>query len=420
VITYMHPLLIILMLALLGSFSYPQGKGASSPDYQVWIDKIDGINRSGDPNIGTKQDQLRRLYGEYKSLYPEKDLVHARFLHRIAEFYNQQRRIDTAIYLAKKAVEINKTAEHREETYLADTYFNLGQYYKLIDLHEQSLAYLDSSLVISEKLPEKFYVQFRIYEAKAFHHLIVEEYHGTIELVDYALGLKIISGQEKFFHPPLLLHKSRALLELTRMDEAEKCLEVAYTYLKGDYFNEDLIKLYLGYGELNHERKEKEKAESWFLKAKELSEKQGNDHLYVNTLIQLGITYDVLFEDFQKSVDVHLLGVEYLADFDNKVAIAQLYNNLGVSYHEKRDFLKAINCFEKGIEALTGFPPKYKYTKGSSEITYPKGLVVRENYVLLKNLVESLLSLYSINSESELLEKSLSIAIIADNIIDLN
>lgn len=148
---------------------------------------------SNDADTFEKIKQIQQLQKLYLKCNKTKDSVFARIIHKLGSFFSMSGNIEKAISFTKEAISINAAANDKsEKQFLANSYFNLNNYYDILYLREECYKYLDSCIAISTQFPDKYFIAFMAFERKAFNLFQTGDYQKSIETADKGIFLQAV------------------------------------------------------------------------------------------------------------------------------------------------------------------------------------------------------------------------------------
>jgi len=156
------------------------------------------------------------------------------------------------------------------------------------------------------------------------------------------------SSGDREYLAQLLTQIARAEGLQMKFDSAEKTLEEAETLLTDD-MRVARVRLLLERGRVLNSSKQREKAAPLFERAWELARSADADGYAVDAAHMLGIVSpgDSAIEWNRKAVET----AERSKDPKARKWIGSLYNNLGWTYHERKEYATALEHFQKALAA---------------------------------------------------------------------
>lgn len=132
-----------------------------------------------------------------------------------------------------------------------------------------------------------------------------------------------------------------------KFDEAHKILDEVEKELSKDEIKLVRIRYLLERGRTFNSSKQKEKALELFHKAYELGKETGEDFFAIDAIHMLAIA-----DSLDEGIKWNEIGIELAEkskDERSKGWLGAFYNNTGWNYHDKKEYLKALNFFEKNV-----------------------------------------------------------------------
>ncbi|WP_194776990.1 CHAT domain-containing protein [Pararhodonellum marinum] len=384
---------------------------------EEWLEKLQLIIQSPD-SWRIKKGKLERLILDYESKMPEKDHVYAKMIHRLGDFYRQTEDFSQGIALTKKALALNQPGNpHADEAFLANSYFNLGLYYRLLNYFDISDAYLDSCLAISEKYPEKSFIGGLAYEQKAINQSILGEYQRAIEIADYGLSVLDPSLKGSQYEALLLLQKSQAELILNKLDHVEKNLLKSEQILSQPGSNPHYLGIgFVAQGQLAEEKKDYQSAKYYYTKAYNLSLSQDDYRATLLNLMYLGVLCEDTAE-YEQALKYYEECFKYFEKVGDMDLEAMVYSYMGFIYQEQRQWDKALHHFQKGLSLIV-----LDNSDGLEKLPSVDQLKQISNQQLLERMLANLgrahLRYFEANGGEEHLQKALTYFKSADQAID--
>lgn len=160
----------------------------------------------------------------------------------------------------------------------------------------------------------------------------------------YEILPEIKNAGDKSLYLQLLTQIARTKGLQMKFDEAHKILDEVEAQLNGDYKLAEL-RYYLERGRAFNSSRQKEKARELFLKAFELGKEISEDNYTVDAAHMMAIV-----EPPDEALKWNQSAVEIAEKSESKKAknwLGSLYNNIGWTYFEKKDYDKALEVFIK-------------------------------------------------------------------------
>ncbi|MGY6561837.1 MAG: tetratricopeptide repeat protein [Luteibaculaceae bacterium] len=169
----------------------------------------------------------------------------------------------------------------------------------------------------------------------------------------------------------LLINTARANLDLLNFDYAksqfEKCLDLSQSIS----YNKGIANAYNGLGNVQQDLGNQWRAAELYKKSIPFFEKAQMNHVSAGILSNIALLYLEL-EDFEKSIEYNQQALETLENLThNPLQKAFVYNNIGIAYDKKGEYLLAREKLIKSLE----FHREAKNVRGELELLNNLGLV---------------------------------------------
>src|SRR5690606_1748009 len=103
-------------------------------------------------------------------------------LHRLGANLREIGNLEKAVLFTKEAIAINNAKlPGSQPSFLANSYFNMGLYYKGLLMPDNSLSYFDSCIQIGSLYPEKTFLSLLAFEQKAFYYFETGDFQKSID-----------------------------------------------------------------------------------------------------------------------------------------------------------------------------------------------------------------------------------------------
>jgi CHAT domain-containing protein len=386
------------------------------PSSELWMEKIEIIEGSSDTRV-QKIKLLNDLKKSFAKCVVRKDSIYARIMHRLGELIRLEGDFETGIKYARESVEINKMNPFGSRSYLAHTYYNLGQYYALLDLLDNAYKYYDSCIRIGLEYKQKSFLALKAFEKKAYYYFRSGDYQKSIDTAEEGLFLAVKS-QDVSAEALLLLQKAQAQIQLSQLIEAEKNIKHAIQNLMVLGKINMLANAYSVYGKLLSQKRDFKGSVHFYRKAFQANSQIQDYGQCIRDLNELGYTYDSELLDSANAIACYKQALGMIEFQDDVSSLAVLYNNLGQVYWRNKDFLRALKYYQQGLLAL---PIHFNDTSLHSNPTSSMlKFVVNDYFVctLLANKGESLLAYYKQQNKKEILINALNSFKVAMKVVD--
>ncbi len=173
--------------------------------------------------------------------------------------------------------------------------------------------------------------------------------------------------KDKSVYIELLTQLARTQALQRKFDEAHETLDKAMKLIKAEHIR-PRIRYMLERGRVYNSSGITDKAKEIFLAAFQQAEKYNEDYYAIDALHMLGIVYKK--EDSLKWNLQAIKTAEKSKDEKAKKWLGSLYNNTGWTYHDMKEYGKALQMFNKNLEWHTSRDSK-------AAIIFPKWTVAR-------------------------------------------
>lgn len=389
------------------------------------IDAVEGLSRlatiqeDNTKSFTERITQLQKLQSQYLRCN-KKDSVYARIAHRAGDFYSKTGDYEKAIQYSREAVAVNLQAgKSAEKAYLANSYFNLGTFYKDLYLFDESHRYFDSCIMIASQYANRHFILFMAYERKAYMYFQTGDYQKSIETSDKGI-LFAQKKNDSLAQAPLLSQKAQAQDELNLTSDAEQNIKQSIFLLEkalGDL--NALATSYSIYAHLLNKKGNPQHAVKLYRKAYELNKSQQFWIQCSRNMLDLGYVYDKDLNDPVNAIKCYDQGIKIMEPVNDPYQLVGLYINKGVVYWRQKKYGEALQLYQRALNTLpVRFTDKSLKANPSSEMLK---LVSNDYFVstLLSNKGETLLAQYKIENKKEQLEAALATFQTADQSIDM-
>ncbi|CAN5572467.1 tetratricopeptide repeat protein [soil metagenome] len=148
-------------------------------------------------------------------------------------------------------------------------------------------------------------------------------------------------------HIQVLTQIARAQGLQRKFDDSHSTLDLVSNLITDDT-KTALIRYHLERGRAFNSSGKTEKSKSHFLQAYKLAVKQNQDFYAIDAAHMLGIVEDADKALIWNEIAIHL--AEDSKDKRSKKWLGSLYNNTGWTYHDKQNYEKALEFFEKNVD----------------------------------------------------------------------
>lgn len=382
-------------------------------------DSIAAVQNSATASNDEKIRVLENLRQIFLRCYKAKDSVYAKIVHRLGDFYSKAGNIEKAINYTEEAVVVNTTGRKTEKSFLANSYFNLGSFYKLLYAINTSNSYYDSSINIGKQFPGKYFIVFLAYEQKAYTFFQTADYQKSIETADNGI-LFAKKNQDSLAEASLLSQKANSLAQLNNLEQAELNIKKAISIQKKNKVDlNHLAASYSIFANVVNKRGNKKAALQYYRIAFQLNKTIGNWIQCSRDMSDMGYLYDQELKDPVKAIDCYKVGLKMLEKEGDVYQKVVLFINMGVVYSNQKQYGKALNFYQLALNTL---PVNFTDTSIKSNPSLEMLKLVSNDYyisTLLSNKADALLEQYKKAERDELLQWALATYQLADKAIDM-
>jgi CHAT domain-containing protein/tetratricopeptide (TPR) repeat protein len=405
-------------LLLLFFLFYFRGYSQCKTSAQIWNELlIAEKSDSGDKEKLKKVLQLQKQILDCKLPY---DSVYARILHRLGVLqYYATGELNSAISNTLLSIEINRSNRKNVlPSFLANSYTNLGLYYKELLFYKEALRCFDSAVYFSEhfKSQEYFIIQSRLQRSNIFYR--TGNFEKSID--ESTLGMIAAEAAADDFSNALLLNeRAQAMIFLKKYGYAKKDIEKARGILKKLTEVEDVIadsyRLSAMLGDLTGNYSE---AKRFYDLAINTAVKYNNPVVLADNYLEAANFLDLKIRNTGKALDYYNLALK-LSEENNDVTLkTKILNNIGALYKRRGELKQALEFYHAGLNTyIKGFTGKDVNSNPSAQqlaIIADKQLL----FILLGNKAEALLLLYQQNGSRQLLQTANETFKLGDQVID--
>ncbi|HYF69300.1 MAG TPA: CHAT domain-containing protein [Ohtaekwangia sp.] len=372
-----------------------------------WFGKVLLIEQGTEDNA-VKIDRFLQLQKRYLKCHAEPDSIYARISHRLGDLYRLSGDFEKGIELTREAVRINRSKTPGvQQAFLAHSYYNLGLYFSLLYLQDQSHAYYDSCIVVATRYPQKSFIAQMAFEQKAFLFFQSGDYQESIETAD--LGIyEARKYDSRIDEALLLMQKIQAELELNRLEDSKinsrKVIDI-FTKEGGSYY---LGNAYALLANVLSKKSQYNESIRYYKKAYEENVKLGKWSQSIRDLQDLGFLYHMEINNADAALKCYAYAIDLAKQKDDHFTLAALYNNMGSVCHGKKQYKKAIDYFNRALHSL---PLHFSDT---ALLALPSNEQIKWigndqiGMILLANKGEVLLDYYRANHNADYLQAALN------------
>jgi CHAT domain-containing protein/Tfp pilus assembly protein PilF len=384
------------------------------------INAVAGIQSNISDSYSDKIVQLKALQSGFIKCHPLKNGIYAQIVHRIGDIYSKAGDLERAIIYTKEAVAVNTgKGEGTDPSFLTNSYFNLGIFYKKIHFLKDSHHYFERCIDVGRRYPDKQAIVFMAYEQKAYSFFQTGDYQKSMEQADEGI-LFAEAKKDVLAMAPLLAQKAQSEIESGLFSDAEICIKRAISLLENeDGGAEHLATSYSVYADLLQKSGKIPAALKYYHKSLELNKEKENWEQCSRDLLELGSVYLHGLGQGEKAVYYYNEGLKMARKGGDSYQLAGLYSNIGVVYWRKQDFHKALKYYQKALNIL---PLNFNDTAIKSNLSRDMLKLVSNDYfvsTILANKGAALLGLYRKEKNKKILQLALKTYEIADQAVDI-
>ncbi|NSL85920.1 CHAT domain-containing protein [Chitinophaga sp. Mgbs1] len=389
---------------------------AQCPPPSWFMEKITAIEQSGLPdNIRLQQlDSLRLLQ---LRCFPQKDSIYARILHRMGDLYHYAQKWPDALAFTKEAVAVNRSSKGRQESFLVNSYFNLGVFYNKLFLYPESQHYFDSCILTGLHYPEKRRIVMMALEARAFSLYGTGDYQRAAEAAD--LGILVAQRmQDTLWEVAMLAQKAQSLLAMED-STAGSLIRKALRLLPPDAPPAHQVACYTIYASVLGKEKQYRPAIAAYRQALRVNRQQQSWDQCARNMLDLGNLYMDDMKDAGHAFSSYKEGIPFARQSGDPYILAGVYNNIGTACWKQHKYREALSWYQRGLNTL---PVHFRDSSLQANPDYHMLREATNDYfvsTLLSNKGESLLALFKSTGDSLWLQYALKAYLAADMSVDL-
>ncbi|TKC08855.1 CHAT domain-containing protein [Pedobacter frigoris] len=407
---------VLLLFALLYGL---QGYTQCLSDSAV-VNKVNGIHGNSGLSNHKKLSLLQALHQKYLKCHPVRGFGYAQMAHRMGDLYGKTDDLVKAIFFTKEAVQVNTSGrKNTDPSFLANSYFNLGIFYKRLNLLKESQDYFDRCIASGSQFPDKYFIVFMAFEQKSYAWYQTGDYQKSIEIANEGIYLAGEVGNLDA-KAPLLAQKAQAAAELSLFSEAESSITTAIAMLEQS--GNDPVHLatsYSVYADLLGKKGNPKSAISYYQKAYDLNATNENFEQCARDLLDMGSVYADELKEYDKALECYNRGFKLAREAEDQYQMAALYSNMGVVYGYQKNYSKALSYYQK---ALITLPLGFKDISLNRNLNSNMLKLVSNDYfvtTMIANKANALLQRYRQSGDKTDLKLSLATYELADEALDM-
>lgn len=384
------------------------------------VEKVNTIHSNTDISNVKKVQLLKALQTGFLKCGRSRNSAYAQLAHRLGDYYSKTDDQERAIFYTKEAVAVNSSGNAAADpSFLANSYFNLGIFYKRLNLLRESHYYFDRCIAAGSKFQTKYFIVFMAFEQNAYAYYQAGDYQKSVEVADEGLLFAQQAGNEGA-RAPLLAQRAQSAVELGHIQEGEANVKEAIALLeKAESNASHLATSYSVYADLLGKKGDIKASLIYYRKAYELNRANGNLEQCARDLLDLGSVYaDDLGQDAM-AVRCYYEGVKLARKTNDLYQLAALYSNIGVVYGQERKYSRALSYYQKALNVL---PLNFTDSSLKANLSVNMLNLVSNDYfvtTIVANKGSALLERYKQSGHQEDLKLALAAFEVADHAVDV-
>lgn len=375
---------------------------------------------AGTQPVEKKFQEVISLQQQFISCNYPKDSVYARILHRLGVYqYQLKKDLNSCIQNTREAIYINRgNGKAAMPSFVANSYTNLGLYYKELLFYKEALQNFDSAVYFANRFKnqEYFILQSRLQRSNIYFR--IGNFEKSID--EATLGLQpAITSKDSIFLALLLNERAQALVNMQDFGLAGTDLALSRSILKTQQFVEDILadnyrlqaNLYKNNGDFKN-------SYAWYLKAIETRKLLGTTPELADDLIATGNFLSDQQKKHQQAMDFYQKALPIINNENNVVAKSQVLNNIGVLYKENNQPDKALEYYQQALTVfVNGFSNKSFNANPDTrqlKLTADKQLL----FIILANKAEAFLLQFYATKNKAWLTQANKVFLLTDMVID--
>jgi tetratricopeptide (TPR) repeat protein len=384
----------------------------------IWKSLLD--IEAGTQSIEKKLQEVEILQKQFISCNYPKDSVYARILHRMGVYqYQLKKDLTSCINNTFEAIEINRSGSRSAlPSFVANSYSNLGLYYKDLQFYKEALMSFDSAVYYASRFKnqDRFILMSRLQRSNIY--VRIGDFQKSID--EASLGLQHAYAVKDSVNLALLFNeRAQSLVSILRFDMATADLAQSRNILASQKDVENtLADNYRIQANLYKNKSDLKNAFTFYLKAIESRKLLGTTPGLADDMIEMGNFLTVQLKKHQEAMVYYQKALVIINNENNDVAKAQVLNNIGALYKETNQPGKALTYYQQGLTVfVTGFKNDALTANPSEQqvkLTSDKQLL----FILLANKAESFLLQYQSTKNKVQLTEAGKVFLLTDKVID--
>jgi CHAT domain-containing protein/tetratricopeptide (TPR) repeat protein len=384
------------------------------------LEKVSTIHNDTDISSVKKVRLLKALQTGFLKCGTFRNNAYAQLVHRLGDYYSKTDDQERAIFYTKEAVAVNSSDNATADpSFLANSYFNLGIFYKRLNLLRESHYYFDRCIAAGSKFQAKYFIVFMAFEQNAYAYYQAGDYQKSVEVADEGLLFAREAGDEGA-RAPLLAQRAQSTGELGRFQEGEANVKEAIALLeKAGSDAAHLATSYSVYADLLGKKGNIKASLIYYRKAYELNRANGNLEQCARDLLDLGSVYADDLGQGTMAVYCYNEGVKLARKTNDLYQLAALYSNIGVVYGQGKKYNLALSYYQKALNVL---PLNFTDSSLKANLSVNMLNLVSNGYfvtTIMANKGGALLERYKQSGHQEDLKLALATFEVADHAVDV-
>jgi tetratricopeptide (TPR) repeat protein len=394
------------------------GYSACPTSKQIW-DELLLIEQS---DLPAKEKLQKVLLLERQSVQCKlpKDSVYARVLHRLGVLSFISNDMNSAINYTLQSTKINRTGEkNTSQAFVANSYDNLGLYYKNLLFYREALMYFDSSVYFGSRHTgqERFVLQSKLMRSNIFFR--TGDYQKSIDEATQGL-FTARTVNDSFKIAQFLNERAQAMISIGVYAGAATDLNEAVGILSAIPDVQDVLAdSYRLLGTLYEFTNDTQQAFSFYTKAIEQRKIVNSLPDLAKDLMETGNFLSLKMNATEKAMTYYRQALQLSTQEQDITVQAQVLNNMGVLLKDKKkDYQTALTYFQQGMRM---YVPGFRDTSNMANPSQQQLQKIADKqllFILLDNKAEVLLLLFRQTKNKLSLQKANETFILADRVID--
>ncbi|WP_159451598.1 CHAT domain-containing protein [Pedobacter africanus] len=388
------------------------------PDSLV-VKKVNAIHGDLSYSPAKKISLFKQLQERlFRSHYP-KNAAYALLVHRLGDAFDKAGDPEKAVFYTREAVMVNSSgAPDTDPSFLVNSYFNLGVFYKRLHLLKEAHHYFTRCIATGSRFPDKYFIVFMAFEQQAYAWYQTGDYQEAVQAADEGLRFAAITGDQNA-RAALLAQRAQAAGELSHFETAEADVNMAIALLeKSGNDPVHLATCYSVYAAILSKSHKPDLAIRYYQKAFALNKANGNLEQSARDLQDMGCVYADVLRQGKQALACYAQGIELATAVGDVYQLSALYANIGVVHGYAKDYTQALKYYQKALNTL---PINFNNTSLSVNPDVQQLKLVANDYfmvTILSNKGAALLQRYKQLQKREDLLLSLATFELADQSLD--